>query len=245
MSEYYLNYEERYQAVQAVGDYLWGHLPDDHQLVAALNGWVDEHDLRSKSIVEFACGEGVCAEMLCRMGCAYQGYDIAPTAVDIARRRIANFPHAQISRLDMVKEALSEGSADGVLDVSGLHMLVTDSDRCASCPRARKPARATGRSSRMRALRSSISRKSRVLTSWPPPPPSWYASPNSNMKNGPVASFSTATGPFFMDLYTRSGSGCFSGWKVNSPSCAEMITFSPILTCPDRISSLSASSTCR
>ena len=129
MSEYYRAYDERYRAVQDVGDFIWGHRPDDTQLAEALTGWVDEYGLRGRRVAEFACGEGVVGRMLAEMGCEYCGYDVSPAAVEISRRRIAGLNGARVEEMDMVKARLAAESCDGVLDVSGLHMLVTDGDR--------------------------------------------------------------------------------------------------------------------
>ena len=129
MGEYYRAYDERYRAVQDVGDFIWGHRPDDVQLNEALTSWVDEYGLRGRRVAEFACGEGVVGRMLAEMGCIYSGYDISPTAVEISRRRLNGLNGARVGEMDMVKDRLEEESCDGVLDVSGLHMLVTDGDR--------------------------------------------------------------------------------------------------------------------
>ena len=131
MSEYYRQYEERYRAVQNVGDFTWGHTAKDAQLVAALSEWVAEYGLSGKRVAEFACGEGAGGVLLCGMGCVYEGYDIAPTAVALTRRALAGYPGAKVEQLDMVKERLGASAYDGAVDISGLHMLVTDSDRAA------------------------------------------------------------------------------------------------------------------
>lgn len=129
MSEYYRAYEERYRAVRDVGDFIWGHCTDDVQLVAALKGWVGEYGLAGKRVAEFACGEGTGGVLLCGLGCVYEGYDIAPTAVKICRERLKEYPEAKVGLMDMVNERLEADSLDGAVDISGLHMLVTDADR--------------------------------------------------------------------------------------------------------------------
>ena len=129
MSEYYRAYEERYRAVRDAGDFIWGHRTDDAQLVNALKGWVGEYGLAGKHVAEFACGEGAGGVLLCGLGCVYEGYDIAPTAVEICRGRLKEYPGAKVGLMDMVNEQLEADSLDGAADISGLHMLVTDDDR--------------------------------------------------------------------------------------------------------------------
>ena len=85
MDLYYEAYEKRYQAVREVGDYVWGHTPDDNELIALLGEWTQKHSLTGKKVVEFACGEGAGGVVLSRLGCMYQGYDIAPSAIEKTR----------------------------------------------------------------------------------------------------------------------------------------------------------------
>ena len=127
-SRYYLAYEERYKKVYAAGAELWGHSPDDAVLNSALEGWVGENALSGKRVIEFACGEGACGVILSRLGCVYHGVDIAPSAVEKAKRAIGGFPSATVSRLDMTREK-PLGIYDAALDVMGFHMLVADPDR--------------------------------------------------------------------------------------------------------------------
>lgn len=131
MSEYYRAYEERYRAVEAAGGGTWGHSAEERETNAALESWVRENALAGKRVAEFACGEGAGGVILSRLGCVYSGFDIAPTAVEKARRALAEFPGARVRQLDMVRQRLDENSCDGALDMSGLHMLVTDVHRSA------------------------------------------------------------------------------------------------------------------
>ena len=126
---YYDRYEQRYQAVHAIGA-RWGHAAEDPDLIAALTAWVEANGLRGKRVLEFACGEGVSGAILARLGCAYHGVDLSPSAVSCAREFLKDMPNATVSRLDMVREPVS-GVYDAALDVMGLHMLVTDADRAA------------------------------------------------------------------------------------------------------------------
>ena len=125
---YYLAYEERYQAAFAAGIDYWGHDPGDTTLAEALDGWVKANRLSDRRVIEFACGEGAAGILLSRLGCRYLGVDIAPSAVEKTKQRLAGFPDAQVRLLDMVAQAAGD-EYDAALDCSGLHMLVTDQDR--------------------------------------------------------------------------------------------------------------------
>ena len=127
---YYEAYEGRYQAVQSVSkDLFWGHSPEDEELIAHLSGWIEKHDLKGKKIVEFCCGEGGSGAVLASLGCIYQGYDIAPSAIEKAKDTLKGYPDAQAEVRDLVKTPLPENEFDAALDVMGFHMLVVDSDR--------------------------------------------------------------------------------------------------------------------
>lgn len=127
---YYLAYEERYKKVFAAGAQRWGHAPDDETLVATLEKWVSDNNLVGKKIIEFACGEGACGVILSKLGCHYQGVDIAPSAVEKTGKVLKDYPNASVELLDMVKETTGE-MFDAALDCMGFHMLVTDCDRYA------------------------------------------------------------------------------------------------------------------
>ena len=131
MNEYYRAYEERYRAVSEAGGDWWGHRPDDARLRESLEKWVCENSLKGKKVIEYACGEGACGIILSSLGCIYRGVDIAPSAVDRTNYHLAEFPGAHADVLDMVRERAAEAGYDAALCVSGLHMLVTDSDRAA------------------------------------------------------------------------------------------------------------------
>lgn len=125
---YYMAYEYRYKKVYAAGASLWGHSPDDVLLIEALSAWIKNNKLQGRRVIEFACGEGSCGIILSRLGCMYHGAEISPTAVKKAKEALKDFPNAAVSRFDMVYQRPS-GEFDAALDVMGLHMLVTDSDR--------------------------------------------------------------------------------------------------------------------
>lgn len=127
---YYMAYEDRYRRVFEAGTELWGHSPDDEILVRTLAAWVKENGLEGKNVAEFACGEGAAGVILSGLGVRYRGFDIAPSAVEKAKERLAAFPDAEVHSLDMVKECAGEPeSFDAALDCMGFHMLLTDADR--------------------------------------------------------------------------------------------------------------------
>lgn len=128
MKPYYTAYENRYQKVYEAGAERWGHSTDDEELNSTLTAWVEDNRLKGKRVIEFACGEGGAGVILSRLGCIYHGIDIAPSALEKARVVLKNYPNAKVSLLDMVNQQIDE-KYDAALDVMGLHMLVTDSDR--------------------------------------------------------------------------------------------------------------------
>jgi hypothetical protein len=125
---YYLKYEDRYKKAYAAGADHWGPHSDDEELVAVLSKWVGEQNLCGKKVIEFACGEGACGVILSKLGCAYHGVDIAPSAIEKAKFDLVDYPNASAEVLDMVNQRI-KGCFDAALDVMGFHMLVTDADR--------------------------------------------------------------------------------------------------------------------
>lgn len=105
---YYLAYEERYQTAFAAGIDYWGHDPGDTTLAEALDGWVRANRLSGRRVIEFACGEGAAGILLSRLGCRYLGVDIAPSAVEKTKQRLAGFQNAQVRLLDMVTQAAGD-----------------------------------------------------------------------------------------------------------------------------------------
>jgi hypothetical protein len=126
---YYTAYENRYKSAYEAGAERWGHSPDNMELAGALAGWVAEYKLAGKLIIEFACGEGASGVILTKLGCSYHGIDIAPSAVEKARSLLKGYSSVNITLCDMVRQPQISETYDAALDVSGLHMLVTDSDR--------------------------------------------------------------------------------------------------------------------
>jgi cyclopropane fatty-acyl-phospholipid synthase-like methyltransferase len=130
MEKYYEKYEQRYKAVYAAGADQWGYTPDDATLNAVLRNWVSAHDLQGKAVLELCCGEGGAGVILSKLGCGYHGIDLAPSALETAKRLLSPFPAASVERLDLATEAI-QGEYDAALDVMGFHMLLADQDRAA------------------------------------------------------------------------------------------------------------------
>ena len=126
--QYYEAYEKRYQAAYSAGAERWGNSPEDENLYNVLKNWVEENGLKGKKIIEYACGEGACGVILSKLGCAYYGVDISPSAIKKSNKLLEEYPNAKCEVLDMVAECAKE-SYDAALDCMGLHMLVTDNDR--------------------------------------------------------------------------------------------------------------------
>ena len=125
---YYMAYEKRYQTVFSAGAKCWGHTPNDDVLYNTLKTWVEENNLKGKSIIEFACGEGACGVILSELGCVYYGVDVSPTAIMKSKKLLENYPNATVEVLDMVKDKINR-KFDAAIDCMGLHMLITDDDR--------------------------------------------------------------------------------------------------------------------
>ena len=137
MNPYYHAYEDRYRRVFAAGIPLWGNSPDDPVLVDALTAWVTENNLVGKTVADFACGEGGVGVILSRLGCRWRGFDVAPTAVTAARRRLVPYPDAVVTCLDMIHaDAAEPDTFDAAIECMGLHMLLTDDDRALYLSRA-------------------------------------------------------------------------------------------------------------
>ena len=125
---YYGAYEKRYSAAYSAGVKYWGFTPDNEELREILARWVEENSLSGKRVVEYACGEGAAGAMLCELGCIYTGADCSPTALVRANETLSEYSNATLLQLDLTRER-PEGVFEAALDIMGLHMLVTDSDR--------------------------------------------------------------------------------------------------------------------
>ena len=125
MEKYYGAYEERYRRLEEAGGGTWGHRAEDDWLKGEISSWV--HGENIARVMEFACGEGAGGAILKALGCIYTGADISPTALAKARALMGS--DADLRLIDMVEECPGEEIFDGALDISGLHMLITDGHR--------------------------------------------------------------------------------------------------------------------
>lgn len=128
MTEYYKKYEARYQAVYAAGGDMWGYTPDDEALNYALTQWVEEKQLKGKSVLELCCGEGAAGVILAKLGCRYYGVDVAPSAIQTAKKLLKPYENAKVAVVDLVQDQIT-GQYDAAFDAMGFHMLLTDNDR--------------------------------------------------------------------------------------------------------------------
>jgi len=130
---YYTAYDKRYRAVYAQGVEYWTACPAE--LAAAesdVRRFLSEANVPPGArLIEFGCGEGFVGALAAAIGYDYTGVDIAGSAIDKARARLAAFGdrvHLHVADiLDL--SAFSSASFDAGLDVSTLHMLVLDADR--------------------------------------------------------------------------------------------------------------------
>jgi ubiquinone/menaquinone biosynthesis C-methylase UbiE len=130
---YYTAYDKRYRAVYAQGIEHWTAHPEE---LAAVEGdvrrFLSEANVQPGArVIEFGCGEGFVGALFAGMGCSYTGVDIAESAIEKARARLAQFGgRVRLHVADILNlAALSDISFDAGLDVSCLHMLVVDADR--------------------------------------------------------------------------------------------------------------------
>jgi SAM-dependent methyltransferase len=126
---YYSAYDKRYRAVYAQGADHYLYLPEHEAIKETIKEFVNKFALNNKRVVELGCGEGFGGLELAKLGCIYQGYDIAPAAIEKARVLMLPYPNAQVTVFDVVQEALPQATFDAGVDVACRHMLVTDVDR--------------------------------------------------------------------------------------------------------------------
>jgi ubiquinone/menaquinone biosynthesis C-methylase UbiE len=130
---YYTAYDKRYRAVYAQGVAHWTANPKELAAVEGeVRGFLSEANVQPGArVIEFGCGEGFVGALVAGMGCFYTGVDIAESAVEKARARLAQFgDRVQLHVADILNlSAFPSASFDAGLDVSSLHMLVVDADR--------------------------------------------------------------------------------------------------------------------
>ncbi len=126
---YYTAYEKRYRSVYEQGADRYAFLPMEEEIQEILGHYIERFGLVGKRVVEFGCGEGWAGHVLARFGCVYQGYDIAPSALEKATALLSGYAHARVRRQDVVLGNFPLDAFDAGVDVACLHMLVTDADR--------------------------------------------------------------------------------------------------------------------
>ena len=130
---YYTAYEKRYRAVYAQGVEYWSAFPEESAAVESdVRRFLTEANVQPGArVIEFGCGEGAVGALFAGMGYSYTGVDIAESAIEKARARLAEFgDRVRLHVADILNlAAFSDASFDAGLDVSCLHMLVVDADR--------------------------------------------------------------------------------------------------------------------
>lgn len=131
---YYLAYDQRYRRVYAQGVEFWTAHPDEiRETTESLDAFLREGCSADPLVLECGCGEGHLAVHLIEQGFRYIGVDISPTAIDKARKRVAQctarvepvFKVADSTGMNFIQDA----SIDILVDNYHFHMLVTDGDR--------------------------------------------------------------------------------------------------------------------
>lgn len=126
---YYTAYDKRYRSAYEQGADYWGYRPEREAQISQVKKFVSRYNLYGRTVAEFGCGEGGVGVELARLGCKYQGFDIAPSALEKAKTDLRNYPDANVFLSDIVNTPLGVECFDAGIDMSCLHMLVVDNDR--------------------------------------------------------------------------------------------------------------------
>ncbi|MBN2362503.1 class I SAM-dependent methyltransferase [candidate division WOR-3 bacterium] len=128
---YYTAYDKRYKSVYSQGVDYWSSFPEVIEGVKTVLTSLLPVDSTSDNIklIELGCGEGYIAGHISKMGIKYTGIDISETAVSKAKKRYDDKNIEFISADMTVCREIKENVFDFALDISSLHMLVTDDDR--------------------------------------------------------------------------------------------------------------------
>jgi len=126
---YYFSYEKRYRSAYEQGADHYGLPAGEEEIRNFVRKYVSRFALAGKKVVEFGCGEGIAGLEFARLDCIYEGYDLAPSAIEKAKAMLAKYPNAKVSVCDLVAGELPGKDFDAGIDISCLHMLVTDPDR--------------------------------------------------------------------------------------------------------------------
>ena len=129
---YYTAYDKRYRVVYAQGVEHWTAHPEELAVVESdVRRFLSEANVQPGArLIEFGCGEGFVGALDAGMGYPYTGVDIAESAIEKARTRLARFSdRVRLHVADILNlSSFSSASFDAGLDVSCLHMLVVDAD---------------------------------------------------------------------------------------------------------------------
>ncbi|MBM3309668.1 MAG: class I SAM-dependent methyltransferase [Candidatus Altiarchaeales archaeon] len=123
---YYTAYDKRYKSAYAQGADHWLYLPEYEATKSVINKYVSRYKLAGKKIVDFGCGEGLFGIEFAKLGCVYQGYDVALSVIVKARELLSTYPNAIADYLDLVTDPFPGEMFDAGIDIACLHMLVTD-----------------------------------------------------------------------------------------------------------------------
>jgi len=126
---YYTAYGKRYRSAYEQGADHWLFPPEIEEIQKKVRKYVEHFKLVGKKVVEFGCGEGIAGLEFVKLGCIYQGYDIAPAAIEKATALLSEYSHAKTSLHDVVLGDFPEEAFDVGIDIACLHMLITDADR--------------------------------------------------------------------------------------------------------------------
>jgi len=125
----YTAYEKRYRSVYTQGADRYAFLPIAEEIQEIVRRYIEQFELAGKKVVEFGCGEGWAGLEFAKLGCIYQGYDIAPSALEKASILLSEYLNAKISLHDAVLGEFPKEAFDAGIDIACLHMLITDADR--------------------------------------------------------------------------------------------------------------------
>lgn len=126
---YYFAYDNRYRSAYEQGADRYALPAGEEKVRAIIRQYVKRFQLAGKKVVEFGCGEGIAGLEFARLGCTYCGYDVSPAAIEKAAITLSKYLNARLCVSDAVHDRFPEQAFDAGIDISCLHMLVTDADR--------------------------------------------------------------------------------------------------------------------
>ena len=126
---YYTAYDKRFRLVYEQGADRYAFLPIEQEIQEIIREYVVQFELAGKKVVEFGCGEGWAGLEFAKLGCTYQGYDIAPSALETANALLSEYANAKTCLYDVVLGDFPKEVFDAGIDIACFHMLITDADR--------------------------------------------------------------------------------------------------------------------